>query len=161
MAIMGAEVNPIPDNYRRVNTSLVINGAAKAIEFYIEVFGATERSRTPGPGDTIVHAELEIGDSIIMLEDASDMMGTQAPPADGLPGSPVYQFIYVEDADASIAQAVKLGATVKRPATDQFYGDRDGFIIDPFGHAWVVASHKEDVTPDEMMRRMNALFGQG
>jgi PhnB protein len=154
-------VNPIPDNYRRVNACLIINGAAKAIEFYAEVFGATERSRFPGPGDTIAHAELEIGDSVLMVEDASDYMGTQAPPADGLPGTPEYHFIYVEDADATIDKAVKLGASLKRPATDQFYGDRDGLIIDPFGHAWVVASHKEDVTPEELVNRMNAMYGQG
>jgi PhnB protein len=161
MVIMDGKVNPIPGNYGRVNACLIVNGAAKAIEFYTEAFGATERSRFPGPGDTISHSELEIGDSIIMVEDASDMMGTQAPPADGFPGSGEYHFIYVEDVDATIDQAAKLGATVKRPITDQFYGDRDGFIVDPFGHGWVVASHKEDVTPEEMARRMGALFGPG
>ena len=154
-------VKPIPDNYGRVNACLIINGAAKAIEFYGEVFGATERSRFPGPGDTIAHAELQIGDSVIMVEDAADFMGTQAPPADGLPGTPEYHYIYVEDADATLDKAVKLGATLKRPATDQFYGDRDGFIVDPFGHAWVIASHKEDVTPEELVNRMNAMYGQG
>jgi PhnB protein len=125
------------------------------------VFGARERSRLPGPGGTIAHAELEIGDSIIMLEDASEMMGTQAAPADGFPGSPAYHFVYVEDVDAAIDRAVQLGATLKRPIQDQFYGDRDGFIIDPFGHGWVIASHQEDVTPEEMTRRLNDLTRQG
>jgi len=158
---MNARINPIPDRYRRINACLIVNGAAKAIEFYSEVFGATERSRFPGPGGTISHAELEIGDSILMVEDAAEMMGTQAPPADGLPGLAEYRFIYVEDADATIDRAVALGATLKRPAQDQFYGDRDGFIIDPYGHGWVIGSHKEDVTAEEMTRRMNAMFGQG
>lgn len=158
---MADKVNPIPTSYRRVNACLIINGAAKAIEFYSDVFGATERGRFPGPGDMIAHAELEIGDSIIMLEDASEFMGTQAPPADGFPGSQEFHYIYVEDVDATIDRAVKLGATLKRPATDQFYGDRDGFIIDPFGHGWVVGSHVEDVSGEEMENRMNAMFGQG
>jgi len=158
---MEGKVNPIPEHYRRVNACLIVNGAAKAIEFYGEVFGATERSRFPGPGDTISHAELEIGDSIVMLEDASEFMGTQAPPAEGFPGSAEYHFIYVEDTDATIDKAVNLGATLKRPPTDQFYGDRDGYIVDPFGHGWVVGSHVEDVTPEEMTNRMNAMFGQG
>jgi PhnB protein len=96
-----------------------------------------------------------------MVEDASEFMGTQAPPADGFPGSQEYHYIYVEDVDATIDQAVKHGATVKRPATDQFYGDRDGYIVDPFGHGWVVASHVEDVSGEEMAKRMNEMFGQG
>ena len=158
---MTGNVNPIPDGYRRVNACFIVDGAAKAIDFYTDVFGATERMRTPGPGDTIVHAELEIGDSIIMLEDASPFMGTQAPPAGGFEGSQEYHFIYVEDVDSTIDRAVKLGATLKRPATDQFYGDRDGYIIDPFGHGWVVGSHMEDVSGEEMAKRMNEMFGQG
>jgi PhnB protein len=158
---VNAGINPIPERYGRVSACLIVNGAARAIEFYTEVFGATERSRFPGPGGTISHAELEIGDSVLMVEDAAEMMGTQAPPADGIPGIAAYHFIYVEDSDATIEKAVKLGATVKRPATDQFYGDRDGFVVDPYGHGWVIASHREDVTPDEMARRMRAMFGQG
>ncbi len=158
---MNARVNPIPDRYRRVNACLVVNGAAKAIEFYGKVFGAIERSRFPGPGGIVSHAELEIGDSVLMVEDAAEIMGTQAPPADGLAGTAEYHFIYVEDADTAIDRAVKLGAKLKRPAQDQFYGDRDGFIIDPFGHGWVIASHKEDVTAEEMIRRMSAMSGQG
>ena len=149
---------PIPDRYRRVTPVLVVEGAAKALEFYAEVFGATERMRFPGPGETIAHAEIEIGDSVVMVEDASPFMGTTAPPAGGLEGSPTALFVYVEDVDAVMALAVKLGATQERPAQDQFYGDRDGHIVDPFGHRWTVATHVEDVEPDEMLRRMADLM---
>jgi len=148
---------PIPDRYRRVTPALVVDGGVKALEFYAEVFGATERMRTPGPEGTIAHAELQIGDSVVIVEDASPYMGTKAPPPGGLDGTPTFLFVYVEDVDAVIERAVKLGATLRRPAQDQFYGDRDGFIVDPFGHAWTIATHVEDVAPDEMMRRMAAL----
>jgi PhnB protein len=148
---------PIPDGYRRITPALVINGGVKALEFYAEVFGATERYRYPGPDGTIAHAELEIGDSVLMVEDASPYMGTSAPPPGGLEGSPTFLYIYVDDVDAVIEKAVGLGATLKRSAQDQFYGDRDGLIIDPFGHAWTIASHVEDVAPDEAMRRLAAL----
>ncbi len=148
--------NPIPSRYRRVTPALVVNGAATALDFYAQVFGASERTRIPGPDGSIVHAEIEIGDSVLIVEDASPYMGTQAPTSEGLPGSPVFMFIYVQDVDATVARAVELGATHKRPAQDQFYGDRDAFLIDPFGHSWTVASHAEDVAPDEMMRRMAA-----
>lgn len=152
---------PIPDAYRRVTPALVVEGAAKALEFYAEVFQATERMRFPAPDGTIAHAEIEIGDSVVMVEDASPMMETKAPPPDGIDGSPNSLFIYVEDVDATIERAVNLGATLKRPADNQFYGDRDGAIVDPFGHVWTVATHVEDVAPEEMMRRMNAMFGGG
>lgn len=123
--------SPIRDSYRRVTPCLTVQSGAKALEFYAAVFGATERMRAPGPGGTILHAEIEIGDSVVM----------------------------VEDADAVVARAAELGATVQRPAQTQFYGDRDGYIIDPFGHGWAVASHVEDVTPEEMTRRAAELFG--
>jgi PhnB protein len=151
--------NPIPDRYRRVTPALVVNGGVKALEFYAEVFGATERMRYPGPDGTVAHAEIEIGDSIVIVEDASPYMGTKAPPAGGLEGSPTFLYIYVENVDEVIERAVELGATLKRPPQDQFYGDRDGSIVDPFGHGWTVASHVEDLAPDEMMRRMNELQG--
>ena len=151
---------PIPDRYRRVTPALVVDGAAKALEFYAQVFGATERMRMPGPGETIAHAEIEIGDSVVMVEDASPFMGTKAPPAGGLEGSPAALFIYVEDVDAVIELAVELGANLERPAQDQFYGDRDGHIVDPFGHRWTVATHVEDVAPDEMMRRMAEMMNE-
>jgi PhnB protein len=152
--------DPIPANYRRVTPCLIVNGAAKALDFYAQAFGATERSRIPGPGGSIVHAETEVGDSVIMVEDANPMSGTTAPPAGGLAGTPVYQFVYVADVDAVVKRAVELGAELKRGPQDQFYGDRDAFIIDPFGHGWVVASHVEDVSPEQLAARMSAMFGQ-
>jgi PhnB protein len=155
-----ARPNPIPDSYRRITPCLTVQGAAKALEFYAAVFGATERMRTPGPGGTIVHAEIEIGDSVVIIADEFPAQGTKAPPSGGLPGSPEFLFIYVEDVDAVIARAVELGASLQRPAQDQFYGDRDGHLVDPFGHGWTIASHVEDVTPDELARRLAELFGQ-
>ncbi len=150
--------DPIPASYRRVTPCLTVRGGAKALEFYAAAFGSSERMRTPGPGGTILHAEIEIGDSVVVVADEFPQQGTQAPPPGGLPGSPAFLFIYVEDVDAVIARAVELGATLQRAAQDQFYGDRDGYIIDPFGHGWTVASHVEDVPPEEMMRRMAELF---
>jgi PhnB protein len=150
--------NPIPDNYRRVTPALVVDGGVKALEFYTAVFGAKERIRFPGPDGTIAHAEIEIGDSVVMVEDASQYQGTQAPPPGGVERTPTSLFVYVEDADAVIDKAMERGATLKRPAQHQFYGDRDASIVDPFGHTWTVATHVEDVTPDEAMRRMAALY---
>jgi PhnB protein len=149
---------PIPDNYRRVTPTLVVDGGVKALEFYTAAFDAKERIRFPGPDGTIAHAEMDIGDSVVMVEDASPYLGTQAPPPGGVDGSPTSLFIYVEDADGVIEKAVKLGATLKRPPQDQFYGDRDGAIVDPFGHTWTIATHVEDVAPEEAMRRMAALY---
>jgi PhnB protein len=151
---------PIPDAYRRVTPCLVVQGAAKALEFYAEVFGATERMRFPGPGGTVAHAEIQIGDSVVIVEDESPEQGSKAPPPGGVAGSPSSLFIYVEDVDALVARAVELGATLKRPPHDQFYGDRDGYVIDPFGHGWTIATHVEDVAPEEMARRMADLYGQ-
>ncbi|GAA3392387.1 Dot/Icm type IV secretion system effector PhnB [Cryptosporangium minutisporangium] len=122
------------------------------------MFGATERMRSPGPGGIIVHAEIEIGDAVLIVEDEDPQRGTTAPPEGGLPGTPVFQFVFVEDVDAVVARAAELGAVVRRPPENQFYGDRDAFIVDPYGHAWTVATHVEDVDPDEMNRRMAALF---
>jgi PhnB protein len=149
---------PIPDTYRRVTPCLVVQGAAKALDFYAAVFGATERMRFPAPDGSISHAEIQIGDSVIIVDDADPNRGTQAPPAGGLPGTPTFQFLYVENVDAVVAHAVERGATLVRAPEDQFYGDRDAFIVDPFGHGWTVATHVEDVGPDEMGRRMAALF---
>jgi PhnB protein len=152
-----AKPHPIPDTYRRVTPCLVVQGAAKAIEFYAEVFGARERMRFPGPGGGVAHAEIEIGDSVVIGEDESPYTQTTAPPAGGLAGSPVFQFVYVEDVDAVTARAVELGATLRRAPQDQFYGDRDAFVVDPFGHGWTIASHVEDVDAEEMARRMAAM----
>lgn len=149
-----AKPNPIPDTYRRVTPCLIVQGAARAMDFYAEVFGATERMRFPGPDGSVAHAEIQIGDSVIVVEDESPYRGTKAPPSDGLPGTPCFQFIYVDDVDAVVALAVKHGATVQRAPETQFYGDRDGYIVDPFGHGWTIASHVEDVAPEELMRRM-------
>jgi PhnB protein len=141
-----AEPSPIPDTFRRVTPCLVVHGAAKALDFYAQAFGATERVRLPGPGGTIAHAEIQIGDSVIIMEDENPQLGTTAPPAGGLPGTPVYHYIYVEDVDAVAAPAVELGAVLERAAENQFFGDRDGFIVDPFGHGWTIATHMEDVS---------------
>ena len=108
--------SPIPDSYRRVTPCLTVQGAAKALDFYAAVFGATERMRFPGPGGTIRHAEVQIGDSVVMIEDEDPRRQTKAPPPGGLPGFPAYLFIYVEDVDTVIARAVELGATLQRPA---------------------------------------------
>jgi PhnB protein len=155
-----ARPNPIPDTYRRVTPCLVVQGAAKALDFYADVFGATERMRFPGPNGIVAHAEIQIGDAVVIVEDEDPQRGTTAPPAGGLAGTPVFQFIYVEDVDATLARAAELGATLRRAPEDQFYGDRDGFIVDPFGHGWVVATHVEDVRPEEMARRLAAMYGQ-
>ena len=153
-------VDPIPERYRRVTPCLVVDGAAAALDFYAEVFGAQERMRFPGSNGTIAHAEIEIGDAVVIVEDPDPYRGTAAPPAGGLPGTPVFQFVYVRDVDAVVAHAATLGATVRRAPQDQFYGDRDAFIVDPFGQAWVVATHLEDVSGEEATRRMTALFAQ-
>jgi PhnB protein len=107
---------PIPDAYRRVTPCLIVQGAGKALEFYAAVFGATERMRFPGPGGTIAHAEIQIGDSVVIIEDESPQRGTKAPPPGGVAGSPSWLFIYVEDVDAVVARAVELGATLQSPA---------------------------------------------
>lgn len=146
-----ADVKPIPDGYPRVCPYLHIDGAAAAIAFYADVFGATERMRMDGPDGRIGHAELAFGDSVVMLADEHPAMGIKGPTAYG--GSPVVLSVYVEDVDATVARATAAGATITRPVEDQFYGDRSAQITDPFGHGWSVQTHVEDVAPDEMMRR--------
>jgi PhnB protein len=145
-------VNPIPEGYPRVSPYLCCRGAAAAIEFYTDVFGATERMRMPGDSpENIGHAELEIGASIVMLADEFPDHGFISPISLG--GSPVTVHVYVDDVDAVFARALELGATVARPVEDQFYGDRLGQFVDPWGHRWSVASHVEDVSEEEMGRR--------
>jgi len=154
-----AKVKPIPDDYPQVIPYLSIDGAGKAIEFYTEVLGATERMRMDAPGGKIGHAELEIGNSLIMLADAfPEMGGTPAKPG---AGSPVTIMLYVEDVDAVWQKAVDAGATGTRKPEDQFYGDRSGGFEDPFGHHWHISTHIEDVPPDEMERRAAAAMAQG
>ena len=131
---------------------LTVSDGAAAIEFYKKAFGAEEVMRFPGPGGKIMHAEVKIGDSIVMLADEFPEMGVKSPQAYG--GSPVSMAIYVADVDARFNQAVAAGAKVVRAVKDQFYGDRSGTLTDPFGHTWTIATHKEDVSMEEMNRRM-------
>ena len=152
-----AKVDPIPAHYPRVMPYLTIDGAAKAIDFYREVLGAEERGRMGGPDGKVGHAELTIGDAVIMLADTFPGMGPSAPPALG--GSPVTLVVYVEDVDDVFARAIKAGAKEISPVADQFYGDRSGQFEDPFGHRWNVASHVEDVPEDEMERRAAEAMG--
>ncbi|HET7752952.1 MAG TPA: VOC family protein [Anaeromyxobacteraceae bacterium] len=151
---MAGQVKPIPDGYHSITPYLVVKGAARAIEFYKAAFGAKERFRMAEPGGGIGHAELEIGDSCLMLADEQEMRGFRGPEAYG--GSPVTLLLYVEDVDATVKRAVEAGAKLTRPVEDQFYGDRTGGITDPFGHVWYVATHVEDVPPEELERRARA-----
>ena len=152
-------VKPIPEGYHTVTPYLVVQGAAKALEFYKKAFGATELVRMPGPGGKVMHAEIRIGDSPVMLADEFPEMDARGPQALG--GTPVGLCIYVENVDALFDRAVTAGAKVLRPVVDQFYGDRSGTVADPFGHKWTIATHKEDVSPEEMKRRMAALMPGG
>ena len=147
-------VNPIPDGYQAVTPYLIVSGAARALDFYTQVFGATEIMRMPGPNG-VAHAEMRIGDSVVMLADESPDMGYKGPVALG--GSPVSLMLYVADVDATFQRAVAAGAVQQRPVQDQFYGDRSGTLEDPFGHVWTVATHIEDVAPDEIDRRLAAM----
>ena len=147
-------VKPIPEGYHSVTPYLIINGAADAIEFYKKAFGATELFRFPAPDGKIGHAEIKIGDSPIMLADEFAEMGYKGPQALG--GSPVSLMIYLEDVDAVFNRAVEAGASVKEAVQDKFYGDRTGTLTDPFGHVWHVATHKEDVSMEEMEQRAKA-----
>lgn len=148
------KVKPVPEGYRNVTPYLIVDGAAKALDFYQRVFGATERMRMPGPGGKVGHAEITIGDSVIMLADEHPEMGARGPRAFG--GSPVSVMLYVEDVDGTVKAAVAAGATLLQPVEDKFYGDRSGTIEDPFGHHWHVSTHIEDVPPDEMGRHAAA-----
>ena len=150
---------PIPDGYHSATPYLVLENAAKAIEFYKQAFGAVELFRMAAPGGKIGHAEIKIGDSPIMLADEFPEMGYRGPRALG--GSPVSIMLYVEDVDACFNQAVKAGAKAIRPVKDEFYGDRAGTIEDPFGHKWTIATHKEDVSPEEIEKRYAAVMAKG
>jgi PhnB protein len=144
-------VNPIPDGYHSVTAYLTVDNAAKAIDFYRDAFGATELYRLP-MGDMIGHAEVQIGDTRIMLSDEFAEMNIRGPNARGGPTAAF--MIYVEDADAAFAKAIKAGAKEDRAVENQFWGDRMGSVFDPFGHKWSLATHVEDVPPEEMQRRM-------
>ena len=151
-------VKPIPDGYHTATPYLVVHDAARAIEFYQKAFGATLLMRFDAPGGKVGHAEIKIGDSPIMLSDECPEFGTKS--AKTLGGTPMGLCLYVEDADKVFNQAVAAGATVLRPVQDQFYGDRSGTVTDPFGLLWTVATHKEDVSAEEIGRRMEALMKQ-
>ena len=155
---MPSTVNPIPSNFRTITPNLIFQNAAGAIEFYKKVFDAVELVRMPGPNNKIMHAELRIGDSMVFLVDTM----TDKAPAVSTPTHfvPQYLHLYVDDVDATFKRAVEAGAKVDMPLEDQFWGDRYGKFTDPFGQQWSVASHTEDVSPDEMKRRMQALFSK-
>ncbi len=148
---MAAKVKPIPDGYHTATPYLILGDAGKAIEFYKRAFGATELLRMPAPGGKVGHAEIKIGDSMIMLADEFPDMGHKGPASLG--GTPVSIMLYVKDVDATCAQAVSAGGKITKPVQDQFYGDRLGTLTDPFGHVWHIATHVEDVPPDELERR--------
>jgi PhnB protein len=151
-------VKPIPDGYHTATPYLIVRDAARALDFYRAAFGATEVMRMESPGGKVGHAEFRIGDSALMLADEFPEMGVVSPQTLG--GSPVSILLYVEDVDARFPQAVAAGAKVLRPLKDQFYGDRSGTVADPFGHVWTLATHKEDLTPEEMNRRHEAFLKQ-
>jgi PhnB protein len=152
-----AKVKPIPDGYPQVTPYLCIDGASAAIAFYTKVFGATERMRMAAPGGKIGHAELQIGDSVIMLSDEFSEMGMRGPKTLG--GTAVTLHIYADDVDAVFDRALNAGAKTLSPVQNQFYGDRSGQFEDPFGHRWNVATHIEDVPPDEMAKRAAQVMG--
>ena len=152
-------VQAIPAGYTGVTAYLIIRDATRALEFYQKAFGATEVLRLPGPDGKIGHAEIRIGDSHVMLADENVDMGHRSP--DALGGSPVSLMFYVEDVDARVAQALAAGATIKYPIKDQFYGDRSGSVTDPFGYVWTIATHTEDIAPEEMERRVAAMMASG
>ena len=153
-----AAVKPIPDGYNTVIPYLIVADGNNAIRFYTAAFGATERLRLDAPGGKVGHAELTIGDSLIMLADESPEMGALSPASVG--GTPVALHLYVEDVDAVTARAVSAGARSLQPPENKFYGDRSGMVEDPFGHRWYLSTHVEDVAPDEIARRAAALHGQ-
>src|SRR6266550_3700568 len=156
---MANAVKPIPDGYHTVTPYLIIKGAAQAIDFYKKAFGATELFRMAQPDGKIGHAEIKIGDSPIMLSDEVPEMGYLGPQTLG--GTPVSILIYVEDVDSVFSQSIAAGAQEQRPVEDKFYGDRGGSLVDPFGHVWHIATHTEDVSPEEMEKRAAAAHGQG
>ncbi|HEV7902399.1 MAG TPA: VOC family protein [Pyrinomonadaceae bacterium] len=154
---MTGSTKHIPEGYHSVTPYLYMNEAARAIEFYKEVFGATELFRFDAPGGKIGHAEIKIGDSHVMLADEGSESDERSPQTVG--GTPVGLLLYVEDVDAVAENAVAAGAKMLNPLEDKFYGDRMGKLQDPFGHIWAIATHKEDVSPEEMQERVAALQG--
>ena len=152
-------VNPVAEGYTAVTPYLCVRGAADAIDFYTKMFGAKERMRMPQPDGKIGHSELVIRDAVVMLSDEFTDMGVLSPQSLG--GSPVTLNVYVDDVDAVVERAVAAGATLDRPVENRFYGDRSGQIVDPWGHRWSIATHVEDVPPDEMQRRAAEFMESG
>ncbi len=154
---MNAKVHHIPAGHPALTPYLIVNDAARAIEFYQQVFGAQETARMPSPDGKVAHAEIKIGDSLIMLADEFPGFISRSPASYG--GTPVSLCLYVEDCDVVVGKAVALGAKIIRPLQDQFYGDRSATLTDPFGHIWTVATHKEDLTLEEIQKRAAAACG--
>ena len=152
------KVKPVPEGMHSVTPHLICAGAAEAIEFYKKAFGAVEEARLPGPGGRIMHAMIRIGDSAVMLVDEMPEWGALGPKS--LKGSPVTVHLYVENADATVERAVKAGAKVTMPLADQFWGDRYGKLVDPFGHHWSVATHVRDVSMEEAQQAMKKMAVQ-
>jgi PhnB protein len=155
---MAKSTQAIPKGYHSVTPSLVVAGAAKAIDFYKKALGAEELMRFPGPDGSVMHAEIRIGDSTIMLADEMPEQGGRSPKSYG--GTPVSFFVYKENVDAAWKRAVDAGAKEIMPLDNQFWGDRTGCLEDPFGHRWWLAQHVEDLTPEEMQKRGEAFFSQ-
>jgi len=155
---MSKSVKAVPEGYHTVTASLIFAGADKAIDFYKKAFGAEEIMRMPGPGGRIMHAEVRIGNSRVMLADEMPDMGCKAPGAYG--GSPVSFYVYVENVDSAWKRAVDAGGRSKMPLMDMFWGDRCGQIEDPFGYKWMIAQHVKDLTPEEMKKGQEAWMAQ-
>jgi PhnB protein len=152
-------VKPIPDGYATVTPYLVVHDAAGAIAFYQQAFGATELMRLADPSGKLAHAEIKIGNSLIMLSDEFPEMNQRS--AQSIGGTPVSMMLYVEEVDTLFRQAIAAGATEVRPVENQFYGDRAGTLADPFGHVWTISSHVEDVSMEEINARFSAMVGAG
>ena len=156
---MAENVKTTPESYHSITPYLVVRNASKAIDFYKKAFDAEERVRMESPdGKTIMHAELKIGDSVFMLTEESDVMKCQSPESIG--GSPISLYVYVKDADTIFNQAVSAGSTVLDPVSDKFYGDRSGYLKDPFGHLWSIATHKKDLSLDEIKKAGKEAFAE-
>ena len=151
-------VNPIPEGYHSLQIYLAVEDAAKAIDFYKQAFGAEEAIRMPGPDGKVAHAELQIGDSKLMLSDPFPQSNVRPPSERG--GSTASVFMYVDDVDATFEQAQRAGATVVSELEDMFWGDRFGTVADPFGHVWAMATHKEDLSEEEMAERSKAAMAE-
>lgn len=156
---MAGKVRYVPEGYHTATPYLIVKDGAAAIEFYKRAFGARELMRMPDPsGKKVGHAEIKIGDSPIMLADESPEMDARSPQTLG--GSPISILLYVEDVDAVVKEAVRAGGKLERPIEDKFYGDRSGSLKDPFGHTWHISTHREDVSPEEMKKRMASMGKQ-